>query len=159
MLASLSAQFKPGFVNKGLIESAGSAELTLKKNQFLTEGNNFIRAKDALTINAQNIEIDKNQDIQLGANITLNVEENFVNRAGTLATGKTLTINTESGSIYNLGGTLGAGKSLKLTAKSTEEGMGNIVNQENGLFHTLGNMMLEAERSVYNIGDIYAVKN
>ncbi|WP_236566466.1 YopT-type cysteine protease domain-containing protein, partial [Pasteurella multocida] len=159
MLASLSAQFKPGFVNKGLIESAGSAELTFKeKTSFLTEGNNFIRAKDALTINAQNIEIDKNQDIQLGANITLNVEENFVNRAGTLATGKTLTINTESGSIYNLGGTLGAGKSLKLTAKSTEEGMGNIVNQENGLFHTLGNMMLEAERSVYNIGDIYASK-
>ncbi|URH75209.1 YopT-type cysteine protease domain-containing protein [Pasteurella multocida] len=159
MLASLSAQFKPGFVNKGLIESAGSAELTFKeKTSFLTEGNNFIKAKDTLTINAQNIEIDKNQDIQLGANITLNVEENFVNRAGTLATGQTLTINAENGSIYNLGGILGAGKSLKLTAKSTEQRMGNIVNQEDGLFHTLGNMTLEAERSVYNIGGIYAGK-
>ncbi|MBM2608587.1 YopT-type cysteine protease domain-containing protein [Pasteurella multocida] len=159
MLASLNAELKPGFVNKGLIESAGSAELTFKeKTSFLTEGNNFIKAKDALTINAQNIEIDKNQDIQLGANITLNVEENFVNRAGTLATGQILTINAENGSIYNLGGILGAGKSLKLTAKSTEEGMGNIVNQEDGLFHTLGNMTLEAERSVYNIGGIYAGK-
>ncbi|URH79392.1 YopT-type cysteine protease domain-containing protein [Pasteurella multocida] len=159
MLASLSAKFKPGFVNKGLIESAGSAELTFKeKTSFLTEGNNFIKAKDTLTINAQNIEIDKNQDIQLGANITLNVEENFVNRAGTLATGQTLTINAENGSIYNLGGILGAGKSLKLTAKSTEQRMGNIVNQEDGLFHTLGNMTLEAERSVYNIGGIYAGK-
>ncbi|MDP9500621.1 YopT-type cysteine protease domain-containing protein [Bisgaard Taxon 45] len=158
MLASLSAQFKPGFVNKGLIESAGSAELTFKeKTSFLTEGNNFIKAKDALTINAQNIEIDKNQDIQLGANITLNVEENFVNRAGTLATGQTLTINAENGSIYNLGGILGAAKSLKLTAKSTER-MGNIVNQEDGLFHTLGEMTLDAEHAVYNIGDIYAGK-
>ncbi|HDR1877388.1 TPA: YopT-type cysteine protease domain-containing protein [Pasteurella multocida] len=159
MLASLNAELKPGFVNKGLIESAGSAELTFKeKTSFLTEGNNFIKAKDTLTINAQNIEIDKNQDIQLGANITLNVEENFVNRAGTLATGQTLTINAENGSIYNLGGILGAGKSLKLTAKSTEQRMGNIVNQEDGLFHTLGNMTLEAERSVYNIGGIYAGK-
>ncbi|WP_231717850.1 YopT-type cysteine protease domain-containing protein [Pasteurella multocida] len=159
MLASLNAELKPGFVNNGLIESAGSAELTFKeKTSFLTEGNNFIKAKDTLTINAQNIEIDKNQDIQLGANITLNVEENFVNRAGTLATGQTLTINAENGSIYNLGGILGAGKSLKLTAKSTEQRMGNIVNQEDGLFHTLGNMTLEAERSVYNIGGIYAGK-
>ncbi|MGC6342649.1 YopT-type cysteine protease domain-containing protein [Bisgaard Taxon 45] len=149
---------KSGFVNKGIIESKKDATLNFKENtSYLVENDKFVQAGHNLTINAQHVEIDK-QDIQLGANVTINTKGSFVNRSGVLASGQTLTINAQNGSIYNLGGTLGARKSLKLTAKSTEQRRGNIVNQEDGLFHTLGEMTLDAEHAVYNIGDIYAGK-
>ncbi|WP_424404622.1 YopT-type cysteine protease domain-containing protein [Pasteurella sp. PK-2025] len=155
-LLKSSASLKSGFINKGIIESKKDATLNFKGNtSFLVQDDKFITVGTNLTINAQNVEIDK-QDIQLGANLTINANNSFINHKGVLASGQTLTINAKNGSIYNIGGTLGAAKSLQLTAKSTNERMGNIVNQEDALFHTLGNMSLEADRSVYNISNIYA---
>ncbi|WP_424409052.1 YopT-type cysteine protease domain-containing protein [Pasteurella sp. PK-2025] len=153
------ANLKPGFLNTGLIESGGDVELTFKdESSFLTKGNKFIKAKDNLTINAKNIEIDKDQNIQLGANITFNVTDSFINNAGTVASGQSLSINASKGNIYNLGGILGAAESLRLIAKSDNEQKGSIINQKDGLLHTLGNMTLSADRKVYNIGEISADK-
>lgn len=65
----------PGFVNTGLIHSNGNAKLTFKDDtSFVTEGNNFITAKDNLEITAKNVQIDQAKNIQLNANITINTK-------------------------------------------------------------------------------------
>ncbi|MGC6341480.1 YopT-type cysteine protease domain-containing protein [Bisgaard Taxon 45] len=146
----------PGFVNTGLIHSNGNAALTFKDNtSFVTEGNHFITAKDNLVITAKNVQIDKAKNIQLNANITINTQSGFVNY-GTLASAQNLTINTEQGNIYNMGGILGAGKGLNLTAKRAEKQGGYLVNQGKSLLHSEGTMHLTADRTVYNLGNIFA---
>ncbi|MGC6406786.1 YopT-type cysteine protease domain-containing protein [Bisgaard Taxon 45] len=146
----------PGFVNTGLIHSNGNAALTFKDNtSFVTEGNYFITAKDNLVITAKNVQIDQAKNIQLNANITINTKSGFVNY-GTLASAQNLTINTEQGNIYNMGGILGAGKGLNLTAKRAEKQGGYLVNQGKSLLHSEGTMHLTADRTVYNLGNIFA---
>ncbi|MGY4676758.1 two-partner secretion domain-containing protein, partial [Pasteurella sp. P03HT] len=151
-----AASLKPGFLNKGVIESKGDATLTFKDNtSFLAQDNRFIKAGKNLTITAQNVEIEK-QDIQLSSNLTINVEESFINREGTLASAQTLKITAKNGGIYNVGATLGAAKELSLKANSNDHKKGNIVNREGSLLHTLGTLTLDTNRAVYNIGSIYA---
>ncbi|HII3753975.1 TPA: YopT-type cysteine protease domain-containing protein [Pasteurella multocida] len=146
----------PGFVNTGLIHSNGNAKLTFKDDtSFVTEGNNFITAKDNLEITAKNVQIDQAKNIQLNANITINTKSGFVNY-GTLASAQNLTINTKQGSIYNIGGILGAGKSLNLSAKRGENQGGYLINQGKSLLHSEGAMNLTADRTVYNLGNIFA---
>ncbi|AAK02141.1 YopT-type cysteine protease domain-containing protein [Pasteurella multocida] len=146
----------PGFVNTGLIHSNGNAKLTFKDDtSFVTEGNNFITAKDNLEITAKNVQIDQAKNIQLNANITINTKSGFVNY-GTLASAQNLTINTEQGSIYNIGGILGAGKNLNLSAKRGENQGGYLINQGKSLLHSEGAMNLTADRTVYNLGNIFA---
>ncbi|WP_224046036.1 YopT-type cysteine protease domain-containing protein [Pasteurella canis] len=152
-----SASLKPGFVNKGVIESKEEATLTFKdQTSYLVEkGDKFVKAGKKLTIDAQNVELNQ-QDIQLSSNININVKESFINRNGTLATAQDLKITAENGSIYNIGGILGSAKSLGLNAKSSNGQGGNVVNQEGGLLHTLGDMSLDAAHTVYNLGNIFA---
>ncbi|NBI43813.1 filamentous hemagglutinin N-terminal domain-containing protein, partial [[Haemophilus] felis] len=153
-LRRTGAKIREGFVNKGIIESQGEATLNFKEAASFTGDDKFVKAGKHIKINAKNIEL-RDQDIQSGANLTLNAQESVVQQGGVLASGQTLSITAQNGSIYNLGGILGAGKALQLTAKSNHE-MGDIVNQENGLFHTLGTMNLNADNTLYNIGSIYA---
>ncbi|WP_424411398.1 YopT-type cysteine protease domain-containing protein [Pasteurella sp. PK-2025] len=152
-----TGSLKPGFVNEGVIESKGDATLSFSES-YLVESENFVKAANNLTINAKNVDID-GKDIQLGANITINAKGSVINRHATLASAQTLKITTENGSIYNLGGILGAGKSLQLNAKSERADSGNVVNQEDGLLHTQGDMQIDAANTVYNVGSIYAKNN
>ncbi|WP_101775382.1 YopT-type cysteine protease domain-containing protein [Pasteurella oralis] len=156
-LVKEEASLNTGFVNKGVISSKGDAELTFKdKTSFISRGNNFINARDNLKINAENVEIAKDDDVQLSANIEINVAANFVNY-GTLASGQALKISSQGGNIYNVGGILGAASSLSLFAKkANSDNTGNIINQANSLLHTNGQMNLEADRLVYNLGNIFS---
>ncbi|MGC7590937.1 YopT-type cysteine protease domain-containing protein, partial [Bisgaard Taxon 46] len=152
-----TGSLKPGFVNEGVIESKGDATLNFSES-YLVESENFVKAANNLTINATNVDID-GKDIQLGANITINAKNSVINRNATLASAQTLAINAKDGSIYNLGGILGAGKSLQLNAQSSRPDSGNVVNQEGGLLHTQGDMQIDAKNTVYNVGSIYAKNN
>ncbi|SNV55429.1 YopT-type cysteine protease domain-containing protein [Pasteurella dagmatis] len=148
------ASLKTGFVNKGKIESNGTATLTFKDNtSYLTNGNKFVRAKDKLTINADGVEIDKTQNIQSTAHITINTNHSFVNR-GTLASSKGINITSDKGNIYNDMGLLGSGETIQLTAKS-----GNIINHAGSLLHSEGNINLDANHLVYNLGEINTKKD
>ncbi|NBI14031.1 filamentous hemagglutinin N-terminal domain-containing protein, partial [[Haemophilus] felis] len=154
-LRKTSPKITAGFVNKGIIESKGDVTLNFKETASFTDKNTkFVKAGKHLKINAKNVEL-RDQDIQSGANITIDAKESVVQQGGVLASGQALSITAQNGSIYNLGGIFGAGKSLQLTANSNGE-MGDIVNQENGLLHTLGTMNLNADNQLYNIGSIYA---
>ncbi|GJJ80245.1 hypothetical protein PcPA57_09650 [Pasteurella canis] len=154
-----SASLKPGFVNKGIIESKEEATLTFKdQTSYLAEKDDkFVKAGKKLTIKAENVEFDQ-QDIQLSAKIDINVEKSFINRNSTLATAQELNINAKQGSIYNIGGILGSAKSLHLKAESSNGQGGNVVNQEGGLLHSLGGMNLDAKYTVYNLGNIWSHK-
>ncbi|MFD1806853.1 YopT-type cysteine protease domain-containing protein [Pasteurella oralis] len=150
------ASLKTSFINKGAIESSGDAELTFKDNtSFITKDNKFIKAKNNLTINAANVEIDKTQNIQLSSNVTIKTKESFINH-GTLASAQALNITAEQGNIYNIDGVLGAAKSLKLTASTKDSRNGNIINQADALLHSEGEIILDADRTVYNLGSIFS---
>ncbi|SPY33682.1 YopT-type cysteine protease domain-containing protein [Pasteurella canis] len=158
-LLESSASLKPGFVNKGIIESKEEATLTFKdQTSYLAEKDDkFVKAGKKLTINAENVEFDQ-QDIQLSAKIDINVEKSFINRNSTLATAQELNITAKQGSIYNIGGILGSAQSLHLKAESSNGQGGNVVNQEGGLLHSLGEMNLDATHTVYNLGNIWSHK-
>lgn len=151
------ADLDVGFENTGTIESKSKAKLTFKDNtSFVSKGNKFIKAKDELTIDAQNVVISENDELQTTARLTINAAGNVVNN-GLLASGKTLTINAKQGSIYNEKGILGAREQLTLSAKgNNKETEGNIINGADSLLHSEGKMELDAENTVYNLGNIFA---
>ncbi|THA22510.1 YopT-type cysteine protease domain-containing protein [Histophilus somni] len=151
------ADLDVGFENTGTIESKSKAKLMFKdKTSFVSKGNNFIKAKDELTIDAQNVVISENDELQTTAKLTINAAGNVVNN-GLLASGKTLTINAKQGSIYNEKGILGAREQLTLSAKgNNKETEGNIINGADSLLHSEGKMELDAENTVYNLGNIFA---
>ncbi|WP_249962597.1 YopT-type cysteine protease domain-containing protein [Histophilus somni] len=151
------ADLDVGFENTGTIESKSKAKLTFKDNtSFVSKGNNFIKAKDELTIDAQNVVISENDELQTTAKLTINAAGNVVNN-GLLASGKTLTINAQKGSIYNEKGILGAREQLTLSAKgNNKETEGNIINGADSLLHSEGKIDLDAENTVYNLGNIFA---
>ncbi len=151
------ADLDVGFENTGTIESKSKAKLTFKDNtSFVSKGNNFIKAKDELTIDAQNVVISENDELQTTAKLTIEAKGNVVNQ-GILASGKTLTINAKQGSIYNEKGILGAREQLTLSAKgNNKETEGNIINGADSLLHSEGKIDLDAENTVYNLGNIFA---
>ncbi|WP_249961298.1 two-partner secretion domain-containing protein [Histophilus somni] len=151
------ADLDVGFENTGTIESKSKAKLTFKEGtSFVSKGNHFIKAKDELTIDAQNVVISENDELQTTAKLTINAAGNVVNN-GLLASGKMLTINAKQGSIYNEKGILGAREQLTLSAKgNNKEAEGNIINGADSLLHSEGKMELDAENTVYNLGNIFA---
>ncbi|TEW30120.1 YopT-type cysteine protease domain-containing protein [Histophilus somni] len=151
------ADLDVGFENTGTIESKSKAKLTFKDGtSFVSKGNHFIKAKDELTIDAKNVVISENDELQTTAKLTINAAGNVVNN-GLLASGKTLTINAQKGNIYNEKGILGAREQLTLSAKgNNKETEGNIINGADSLLHSEGKMELDAENTVYNLGNIFA---
>ncbi|WP_048736551.1 two-partner secretion domain-containing protein, partial [Necropsobacter massiliensis] len=148
-LDKLKNQFerhKNGFQNAGTIQSLENATLTFKDNtNYFSSLHKLPEAKASLTLSAHHLNINNKADLQTEGNLTLTGQE-FTNE-GVLASGKHLSVNITNN--INNRGLLGARKHLTLTSEK-----GNIINNAGGVFHSEGEMTLDAHDQVYNAGDI-----
>lgn len=154
------ADLDVGFDNQGAIASNSKAKLIFKDDtSFVSKGNKFIQAKDDLSIEAKHVIISENDELQSAGKVTIDAKGSVVNN-GILASGQTLTINAKAGNIYNKEGILGAREKLILSAKGNNAddkvSVGNIINEADSLLHSEGEIELEANNTVYNLGNIFA---
>ncbi|WP_373101229.1 MULTISPECIES: two-partner secretion domain-containing protein [Pasteurellaceae] len=141
-------QQKNGFQNSGTIQSLENATLTFKdKTNYFSALHQLPQAKGTLTFSANRLHINNKADLQTEGSLNLHGHE-FSND-GVLASGKQLSLNITNN--INNSGLLGARERLALTSEQ-----GNIINNAGGVFHSEGDMALDAHDQVYNAGDILA---
>ncbi|VEJ09589.1 two-partner secretion domain-containing protein [Actinobacillus delphinicola] len=136
------------FHNNGEIISNDKATLTFKdKTSFDAAKHKLVKAKNDLTLNTEEFNLDKSQKVELGSNFHLN-STLFENKGRLIGT-KDIDLSV-TGPIQNHG-IIGSKGNLLLQSKNS-----SVNNFATGSIFTEGFLNIDAKHEVYNLGDIFA---
>ncbi|MDP8051238.1 YopT-type cysteine protease domain-containing protein [Pasteurella atlantica] len=137
-----------GYKNSGQISSKGDAELIFKDNtNFSSENHNLPEAQYNITVKTNDFNINENHQLTSLANII--IESHSFKNKGAIISAKKLGIITND-NIQNYGD-LVAKKGVYLSST-----IGDINNYSDSIIYSEGQLFLEAQNNIYNLGDIFA---
>ncbi|MBR0573586.1 MULTISPECIES: filamentous hemagglutinin N-terminal domain-containing protein [Pasteurellaceae] len=137
-----------GYKNSGQISSKRDVELIFKDNtNFSSESHNLPDAQYNITVKTNNFNISEDHKLTSLANIAIK-SNSFKNR-GVVTSAQKLGITTSS-DIQNYGD-LVAKRGVYLTST-----VGDINNYSDAIIYSEGQLFLDAQNNIYNLGDIFA---
>ncbi len=136
------------FHNNGEIISNDKATLTFKdKTSFDAAQHKLVKAKNDLTLNTEEFNLDRSQKVEVGSNLHLN-STLFENKGRLIGT-KDIDLSV-TGPIQNYG-IIGSKGNLLLQSKNS-----SVNNFASGAIFSEGFLNIDAKHEVYNLGDIFA---